>query len=160
MKNIIALTIAALILCGCSTSGSVTTPDIENSTNSPLLRLPQKTRWNWQTSLYRVSEDHSTIERLPSRSSDWHLNVTPFVEPPNCSHCLMIGNPQPQIDGTIKVKVMLTHPFPTQPEYTGFDVKGTLIFPATRHWKSKYGTLESPHWPFMIFDGDIPFYFS
>jgi len=72
----------------------------------------------------------------------------------------MIGKPQPQPDGTIKVKVMLTHPFPTQPEYTGFDVKGTLIFPATRHWKSKYWSLYGGYWPHIIFDGDIPFHFS
>jgi hypothetical protein len=32
------------------------------------------------------------------------------------------------------VKVILTHPFPTQPQFTGFDVKGTILFPSTRDW--------------------------
>jgi len=125
-----------------------------------VLRLPQEYRWGWDVGLYRVSEDHATIERLPNRYAYFHANVNRFVEPPHCSDCLMIGKPQKQADGTIKVKVILTHPFPNSPEFTGFDVRGTIMFPATRYWEKS-----GPPWwctkDFkLIFEDFIPLYFS
>jgi hypothetical protein len=140
MRLKISVIIILVIFCGCSGIGNIVAPD--GSTNETVrLRLPQLDRWTWHTGLYRVSEDHSTVEKLPFRTADWHVNVNKLVEPPSCSHCLMVGKPQLQPDGTIKIKVILTHPFPGQPEYTGFDVRGTVIFPATRYWKREPNTL-------------------
>ena len=127
-------------LCGCSSGGNGVMPDDEGSAKEPGIMLTQTNRWTWDIALYRVSEDHSTIERITNRVADYHFNVTPFVEPPNCNNCLMIGKPIPQPDGkTFKVQVMLTHPFPQQPQFTGFDVRGTIMFPATRKWESAMG---------------------
>jgi len=133
MKKAITILLSIIILSGCSHQGNIAAPD-DTYGLTPQIMLPQANRWLWDASLYRVSADHTAIEKLSSRTADWHLNVTPFVEPPNCNDCLMVGKPQIQPDGTIKIKVMLTHPFPGQPQYTGFDVRGTIIFPATRHW--------------------------
>ncbi len=98
------------------------------------------------------------IEKLPVRTADAHLNVTPFVEPPHCNHCLSIGKPQVQPDGTIKLKVTLRHPFPYQPQYTGFDVRGTIMFPATRFWVSEEGGVVA-RYDYWVYDY-VPLYFS
>ena len=97
----------------------------------------------WDYALFRVSEDHLSIERIPYRASSIHVNVTRFVEPPECAQCLTIGKPDIQADGSIKVKVTLRHPFPDQPEFTGFDVRGTVMFPATHYW---YGHINDVAW--------------
>jgi uncharacterized protein YceK len=136
MKFKITILLISLLICGCSSAVDTVAPD-ESPVSNDYIRLPQDSRWNWHTGLYRVSADHTTIEKLPNRTADWHVNVNVFVEPPNCNQCLMIGKPQIQPDGTIKVKVILTHPFPGQPQYTGFDVKGTIMFPATQYWETK-----------------------
>ncbi len=137
MRFIIILIIISFIISGCSGAGNIAAP-AENlrDLESPG-QVRNRNRNPWALNLYHISDDHTTIEKLTHRNADYHFNVTPFVEPPKCSSCLMIGNPQIQGDGTIKVKVILSHPFPNQPEFTGFDVKGTVIFQATRKWKKK-----------------------
>jgi hypothetical protein len=59
----------------------------------------------------------------------------------------------------MKVKVTLRHPFPNSPEYTGFDVRGTIMFPATRYWKREPQCLLNEHNEY-IFKNFDPFYFS
>jgi len=111
--------------------------------------------------MYQVSADHSSIQRHPQRAADWHLNVNMFVEPPFCDSCLMIGKPTIQPDGTMEVNVILSHPFPNQPKYTGFDVRGTIMFPATRYWEMKPMKIrEKDNTPVFDPDGPVPLYFS
>ena len=135
MKLIFIISTLVVLACGCSQAITGVMPDIQRPPigQSQLLQQP---RWLWSANIYQVSADHQSIEKLPIRSQQLHLNVTPFVESPDCNQCIIIGKPLVQPDGTIKVNVMLTHPFPTKPEYTGFDVRGTIMFPATRYWKS------------------------
>jgi len=158
MRIIIIAAIFSIAFCGCSSLGSVTAP-IGSCDILIRTKLPQTDRWNWFTELYCVSEDHTKIERVENRAGDWHVNVNKFVEPLNCTQCLKIGKPEIQSDNSLKVKVALTHPFPGNPEYTGFDVRGTIIFPATRYWKrqppSLYNDIDG-----VIFDDFDPFYFS
>ena len=59
--------------------GNGIAPDLVGDNPQASFRPPQNDRWNWQTNLYRVSEDHTAIEKLPVRTADAHLNVTPFV---------------------------------------------------------------------------------
>jgi hypothetical protein len=158
MRYVLITLILLLTICGCSSNGSGILPDEEVSDPLPQFMLPQSNRCAWDIGLYRVSEDHMTIERLPNRTADWHINVNYFVEPPFCNHCLMVGKPQIQPDGTLKVKVILSHPLPGQPQYTGFDVRGTIMFPATRYWKANFSmrTIYQYH----VFDDYIPLWFS
>lgn len=159
------LVILLLFSVGCSSHGGGVLPDEGASGSSPQMMLQQTYRWTWDSGLYYVSEDHSSIERISDRSADLHFNVTPFVEPPNCSDCLIIGKPHVQLDGTIKVKVMLTHPFFGAPQYTGFDVRGTIMFPSTRNLeldKPLWGIKDvggGYYWPSELLD-HIPLRFS
>ena len=156
----VIILISVCILFGCSSLGNPIAPD-EPGEIQQSLRLPQDARWTWDIGLYRVSPDHSSIERFPQRAAEWHLNVNMFVEPPFCDSCLMIGKPNVQPDGTIMVKVILSHPFPGKPRYTGFDVRGTIMFPATRYWEKKpmlIGDKEKN--PVFEIGGSVPLFFS
>jgi len=126
---------------------------------SSLREKPSAMNWTWDAGLYYVPADHSRIERLQFREGEYHFNVTKLAEPPNCFNCLKLSKLIIQPDGTIKVDVTLRHPFPGTPFYTGFDVRGTIIFPATRYWKRE------PPWIItgndeLIFQDFIPIYFS
>jgi hypothetical protein len=59
-----------------------------------------------------------------------------------CADCLEITNVSGNGDGTINLTVQITHPFPDNPEYTGFDVKGIIMFT---------GSHELPWWDMEIF---------
>jgi hypothetical protein len=157
MRLFTLIIISFTFICGCSHSGQGVLPGTEDAPR-PGLVTSQSSRWVWSSSLFKVSADHTSIEKLPIRTSQLHLNVTPFVEAPNCNQCMVISKPQVQPDGTIKVNVMLTHPFPTHPEYTGFDVRGTVIFPATRYWKSPATPVVTKTF-YQVFT-EAPLYFS
>ena len=150
--------IALLILAGCSGLNQPTQPASNLSEyNATVGNGPE--RITWQYALFQVSQDHSAIQEVPLRTSDWHINVNTFIEPPKCNHCMTIGQPQIQPDGSMKVSVMLSHPFPNQPEYTGFDVRGIVVFNATRYWKMEPFGVYSGNEEFY-YDGYLPLYFS
>ncbi len=155
IENVTAVIIIAGFLCvGCSAGQQPVAPDIQAST---ITQTRDDSDWSWGQWIFHVNEDHNNVVAVPVRGADWHLNVTKFLEHAPCSNCLMIGKPIDQGDGTFKLKVILSHPFPTQPRYTGFDVKGIAVFPATRHWMSGANNstdgIDNCYQPY-------PFYFS
>jgi hypothetical protein len=133
LRHITALVIFVFAACGCSSQLNVTSPD--ESAVYAASQAIQNPRWTWDLGLYMVSADHARIDKLPVRLAGAHMNVTPFLECPKGDGCLKMGQPLVQADGTIKVSVILTHPFPGIKKYTGFDVRGTIMFPATRYWR-------------------------
>jgi len=159
MKYNLWIIIFFLILCGCSSINSGLEP-AESVKSSSVKENPSTQGWIWDASLYSVSADHLTIERTPNRDAEYHFNVTRLAEPPNCANCLKISNVKVQGDGTIKVDVTLRHPFPGTPYYTGFDVRGTLIFQATRYWKYEPEWLCNEDQEGLFTAGFVPLNFS
>ena len=109
MKYFILLVFLLIFALGCS--HGLVTPE----SNTPVLpngitECPGNT-WTWGSYTIAISEDRSQAELIPVRNSSLHLNVNTFVEGPLCPDCLMIGKPQPQGDGTFKLKVWLRHAF-------------------------------------------------
>jgi len=125
-----------LALSGCSRANDAVGPgSYEDVSIRPgNIGLAQADRWNWGMWVFDIDETHSRVEMIPWRESNLHYNVTSFVEGPPCPNCLATGPIQPKGDGTFKIDVTLKHPFPGMPRYTGFDVRGVVIFPATHHW--------------------------
>ena len=119
------------LISGCSGPPGMVTPDITpmNLSHQPLSR-----QWTWGHWMFHVSGSHDSIAVVPVRDASWHVNVLNFVEKSPCPSCLQIGKLVPQGDGTVKVNVWLSHPFPGQPQFTGFDVQGIAMFPATKYW--------------------------
>jgi hypothetical protein len=64
---------------------------------------------------------------VPKRGSRFHLNALKFLES-YCADCLQIVDLTNNGDGTVDLTVRITHPFLGHPEYTGFDVKGIIMF--------------------------------
>ena len=138
------------IFLGCSQV--VTIPDAVDDIQYPVERDASAHEWEWGSYTVRISEDRMEAEIVPCRTSTLHLNVNPFVEGPLCPNCLTIGNFQPQGDGTFKLTVWLRHPFPGHPEYTGFDVRGIVVFKATDYMKTwNYDIATSPNDLLMVF---------
>ena len=159
MRLKLLLFISLLMICGCSGMGDGTAPEFK--ADLPTAKEIQRAvTWTWDVGLYYVPEDHQSIERLPLRDGDYHLNVNRFVEPPHCINCLQIGKPSIKPDGTWEVTVTLRHPFPNSPEYTGFDVRGTIMFPATRYWEREPNEIYTPDLEHLYTDGFTPLYFS
>lgn len=143
MKKSLCLIILLPILLGCSQG--ITQPDAVDDIQCAVERAASTNGWEWGSYTIRISEDRTNADIVPSRTSSLHLNVNPFVEGPLCPNCLTIGNLQPQGDGSFKLTVWLRHPFPGHPEYTGFDVRGIVVFKATDYM----GT-----WNYSIYSSD------
>jgi len=135
----VLLLLASLLALGCS-QGAVT-PDTAPLDLSRPSVSERSNNWIWGSYKIAISADRSQAELLPARNSASHLNVTKLVEGPPCPSCLTIGKPHLQGDGTIKLQVWLSHPFQGHPEYTGFDVRGILVFESTDCYYQHYQTV-------------------
>jgi len=79
-----------------------------------------------QWTLY-FNEDHTAVDVVPLRQARLHLNALKFLES-YCADCLQITKIKNNGDSTIDMTVKITHPFNGFPQYTGFDVKGIIMF--------------------------------
>ena len=158
MKGTILLLIICVSLFGCSQS--ITTPITTDNAQNLSNASAGTSQWEWGRYTISISDDHTQAILLPARGSTWHMNVTPFVEGPPCPTCLTIGKPHLQTDGTIKLKVWLRHPFPAKPEYTGFDVRGILVFKATDYMKTGDYTIHSGHGAYVQLMYPVKLYYS
>jgi hypothetical protein len=70
---------------------------------------------------------HDRVDFAPRREAKFHLNALKFLES-YCTDCLKITSIHNNGDGTINLTLSITHPFEGHPEYTGFDVKGIIMF--------------------------------
>jgi hypothetical protein len=62
-----------------------------------------------------------------------------------CEDCVKIISIYNNGDGTVDLAVKITHPFPGHPEYTGFDVKGIIMFNGSKIYDEN--GLGYPLWP-------------
>jgi hypothetical protein len=130
MRSIGVLFIITLIICGCA--GNPAIPPVNDQADIPDLQLSGV---NSQAGNHRlwgeweilIDADHTHAEAIPIRSGRFHLNALKFLEE-YCTDCLKILGLHKNGDGTIDMMVQITHPFDNHPEYTGFDVKGIIMF--------------------------------
>jgi len=74
-----------------------------------------------------IDESHSKADIVPKRQPRFHLNALKFLES-GYVNFLKITGLKNNGDGTIDLTVQITHPFPGLPQFTGFDVKGIIMF--------------------------------
>jgi hypothetical protein len=124
MYKIILCIAITLVIAGCAVQSPVV-PD-----HNPLQVSvrpdpgPHKLWGEWK--LY-FNSTHDKVEAIPCRQESLHLNAVKFLES-YCSNCLKIKGIKNNGDGTVDVTVEITHPFTGFPQYTGFDVKGIIMF--------------------------------
>ena len=81
----------------------------------------------WGEWTFFLDAEHERVDVIPRRQGRFHLNALKFLEE-YCTDCLEILEIKNNGDGTIDLTVRIRHPFLGFPEYTGFDVKGIMIF--------------------------------
>jgi hypothetical protein len=99
-------------------------------------------RWGswlcWGVYNLEIARDGSYVHVIPDRNAMqdyWglHVNVVKFLESEPCENCLWTSNPQVLPNGDLSIDVSLMHPF-DNPTWTGFDVRGIIVFPASQYW--------------------------
>ncbi len=119
----VMLAAAIIILAGCSSESGI-------NPSSPIqqARDHQSVESHALWGLYQLTCDPAadTVDVLPIRAADMHLNVLPFLEPPPLVYLTLES--APAFNGDIlDVDIGLRHPFLGLDEFTGFDVCGIVI---------------------------------
>ncbi|HEX9744081.1 MAG TPA: hypothetical protein VGB30_01530 [bacterium] len=143
-----AILFILLLLAGCARGNSVVPeinqpPDVEFTSRGAEVHDPHMLSGEWD--LY-FNESHDRADVVPKRAGRFHLNALKFLEE-YCEDCLKITSIQNNGDSTINLNVQIRHPFPDNPEYTGFDVKGIIMFNGS--WESKWKS----HTSFPFYNG-------
>ena len=81
----------------------------------------------WGEWTFYINENHDGVDVVPKRDLHFHLNALRFLED-YCKDCVTIQSIRKRGDGTIDLTVRITHPFSGFPQFTGFDVKGIMMF--------------------------------
>ncbi len=145
MKNILMLVIVVAMTLGCARGVSNPVAPSADPTLSGFagdtLEGPYRLWGEWD---FYIDESHEKIDVVPKRYSRFHLNALKFLEE-YCTDCISIEGLENNGDGTIDLTVSITHPFPGMPQYTGFDVKGIIMFEGSRIFE--FQTVVSPIYP-------------
>lgn len=126
MKNLLLLATMILLIgaIGCSSAFSEPVTPVEQAGRDASLTSSHQLWGLWRMI---VNPDEGTIDVIPLRGAEMHVNVLPFLEPPALVNLTLeslfidIGN------NSIAADVGLRHPFLGLNEFTGFDVCGILI---------------------------------
>ena len=150
MRSIGVIFVISLIVCGCA--GNPTVPSIDDGSSEDLSVAGMTSQagnhrlWGeWQI---LIDADHTHAEAIPIRSGRFHLNTIKFLEE-YCTDCLDIESIKNNGDGTIDLTVGITHPFAGYPEYTGFDVKGIIMFHGSYSLEQTHPLIPLPN-PFYL----------
>ncbi|MFH1675988.1 MAG: hypothetical protein ABIC40_03100 [bacterium] len=144
MKQVFIIAIIAVIIFGCAReaknpvspddrgdgSAAILSPRVNQSEADSSYRL-------WGEGNFYFNANHDRVDVVPRREAKFHLNALKFLEQ-TCKNCLSITGLKNNGDGTIDLRVKITHPFIGHPEYTGFDVKGIIMFNGSREFPNPH----------------------
>jgi len=91
----------------------------------------------WGTCDFIIARDGSDYSIVPRRSADvvyywgYHVNVVKLLEVSPGKNCINITKIKLLPGGDLAVNISITHPY-NDPCYTGFDVKGIIMFPSSQ----------------------------
>jgi len=121
------------LLAGCAGTQTPVTSDIPVTS----VRLPDSKGIShcllWYGGI-KVDTDTWQVEIIPARGPLTHFNIRTFTEDGPCTDCLAIKNFHVLPDDIFSLDVQITHPFPGIDNFTGFDVKGIVIFNGSKAW--------------------------
>jgi len=125
----ICLALAMLLAFSCAHGASTDPLSSQLTENSnPAFAQYEIPRGHSLLGLDRVTVDtvSMTMESVPLRSSQWHLNALKFLEPED--NVSLIKFSAVEIIGhKVNFNVTIKHPFPALHYYAGFDVKGIVL---------------------------------
>ncbi len=119
--------ILAFIALGCAARSPIL-PEVAEPGSNSTAQVSYDERYRlWGEYTWYIPETHDRIDVVPRRTPHFHCNLLKWLEE-SCPDCLSITGVRKNPDSTMDVTVMLRHPRPGQPELTGFDVKGIIMF--------------------------------
>ncbi|HDS30333.1 MAG TPA: hypothetical protein ENN67_04730, partial [Firmicutes bacterium] len=130
----LVLMLSVAIFAGCSVDDGIGilpsgSPD-SLTTTSDDSRENSSSRWLWGYWIITLDPESGSVEAVPMRQSELHVNVVKFLEE-NIMYISFANVHFNMPAQLIELDVQLTHPFPGLNEYTGFDVRGILITPGS-----------------------------
>ncbi len=123
---VVVIVMAMLVGCAHSQQGPVT-PRLDVGSSALCAGSNDGPYRLWGEWTLFIPPSHDRVDLVPRRGGRFHLNALKFLEE-YCTNCLEITKIKNNGDGTIDLTVKITHPFPGFPQYTGFDVKGIIMF--------------------------------
>jgi len=132
--GILVLT-ACVVFAGCSSSVDITTPSTDSRVSNPCALSGNAHSLMWY-GMISIDPDSGTAELIPSRQAEVHFNVRKFAEEGPCTNCLKITAVEFYPDDILGVDIKVSHPFPGLDQFTGFDVRGIVIFNGSHVWPS------------------------
>ena len=119
------IVLMVVTIFGCSQGSSPMIP-VEPVGSELSADAIESTHVLWGLWQFVCDPDSGTVDIVPRRYSDLHLNALRFLEPPAGLY-LSLESP-PQFTGNVlDIDIGLRHPFLGLPQFTGFDVCGILI---------------------------------
>jgi len=128
-RHILVAFVCAIVIVGCGPRTPVS-PDVGGPSvtaiaqTQPLYDERYRLWGEWE---WFIPETHDRVDLIPRRTVRGHLNVLKWVEDA-CYDCVKILGVHNNGDSTIDVMVRVKHPMPGEPQYTGYDVKGIIMF--------------------------------
>jgi len=84
-----------------------------------------------------IARDGSSWSIAPNRTAEaywgYHLNAVKLLEVSPGKNCIRIEKIEVLPEGNLAVDISITHPY-NHPCYTGFDVRGIIMFPSSRYY--------------------------
>jgi len=149
--------VLAAVLVGCSGKGeqpvTPSQPDVTAPSSVKSVDSTHNPRWILGYWDIRFSSDRSSVEVIPRRIPAMHLNAVRLLQENPCKDCLRINDVEQIPPDEVKLEVRLRHPFPKNPKFTAFDVRGIFItgsdyaFPASGRriaWGANLPTVINP----------------
>jgi hypothetical protein len=139
IRQIILLAVGAMVVVGCGAHSPVTVEPTPMPTLAQAIAPDNGPHRLWGEWTWYIPASRDRVDVVPKRLGRFHLNGLKFLEE-YCTDCLKITAIKNNGDGTLDVTVKIKHPFPGHPEYTGFDVKGIIMFQGSHvvDYSSKY----------------------
>ena len=142
--SIIAVILCALICIGCSGAGALNSvvpePDGQpQAITQHTEHAADAARWiTWGVCQLVIARDGSGYSVTPERSADaywgYHLNAVKLLEVSPGQNCIKISKIELLANSDLAVDISITHPY-NNPVYTGFDVRGIIMFPSSQWLK-------------------------
>jgi len=132
-----ALGVVLLACISCAMTEQAASPSLQSmQTVRPEANTLAGGRFlDWGSYELEIGRDASYVRLIPDRGATGkygiHLNATKLLEAGPCYDCLTTSNLHLLPNGDVSIDISITHPY-TDRRYTGFDVRGIIMFPASQ----------------------------
>ena len=125
--HILSLLFVILFAVSCADSGNPSAPGVDNSPTLDLKDTPAAGTVHslWGLWTFIVDPDSGTVDIVPLRTADVHINILPILEPP--ANTKLSGSNISFDPPVLSVDLSIEHPFPGYSEFSAFDMAGIII---------------------------------